>query len=69
MQHQNMFKNCMSEAEHYRLGNAFYKEGIWKKAIEHYLMACELNAESPARERLKMTYRILEFYNTDVYGQ
>lgn len=54
---------------HYLLGNAYYKLGEWKEAIQHYLEACENNAESPAREKLKMTYSILEFYNKDIYGQ
>ena len=54
---------------HYRLGNAYYQKGDWKEAIQHYMEACELNSESPAREKLKMTYEILDFYNKDVYGQ
>ena len=54
---------------HYRLGNAYYKKGEWKEAIQHYMEACELNSESPAREKLKMAYGILEFYNKDIYGQ
>jgi len=54
---------------HYMLGNLHYKRGDWKKAIEHYLEACEINPESPANEKLKMTYSILEFYNKDVFGQ
>ncbi|MGN1236600.1 MAG: tetratricopeptide repeat protein [Bacteroidaceae bacterium] len=54
---------------HYMIGNAYYKIGNWKEAIQHYLEACEINNNSPAREKLKMTYSILEFYNKDVYGQ
>ncbi len=53
----------------YALGNDCYRHGDWQGAIEHYLRALELDAESPARERLKMAYSILEFYNKDVYGQ
>lgn len=54
---------------HYLLGNTYYKMGEWKDAIQHYKEACEHNSESPAREKLKMTYSILEFYNKDIYGQ
>ena len=54
---------------HYRLGNAYYQKGDWKQAIQHYMEACEINSDSPAREKLKMTYEILDFYNKDVYGQ
>ena len=54
---------------HYLLGDIYYKKGEWKDAIQHYLEACELNPESPARQKLKMAYSILEFYNKDIYGQ
>lgn len=54
---------------HYLLGNIHYKACEWKEAIEHYLEAIEINAQSPAKEKLKMTYEILSFYNKDIYGQ
>ena len=53
----------------YRLGNEYYRQGNWKQAIQHYMEACEIKAEGPAREKLKMAYEILEFYNKDVFGQ
>ncbi len=59
----------MTAEEHYVQGNAFYKKGDWQQAIQHYLHACELDSNSPAKEKLKMTYAILEFYNKDVFGQ
>lgn len=62
-------KSVPEDQLHYLLGNAYYKKGKWKEAIEHYLEACELNSESPAREKLKMAYEILDFYNKDVFGQ
>ena len=62
-------KSVANDQLHYLVGNAYYKKGSWKEAIEHYLEACELNSESPAREKLKMAYEILEFYNKDVFGQ
>lgn len=54
---------------HYILGNIYYKKGEWKNAIQHYLEACEHNPDSPAQQKLKMAYSILEFYNKDIYGQ
>lgn len=54
---------------HYLLGNIHYKACEWKEAIEHYLEAIKINAQSPAKEKLKMTYDILAFYNKDIYGQ
>lgn len=74
-------KQCLSkiiEAHHggdnaawanYLLGNIHYKACEWKEAIEHYMEAIELNPLSPAKEKLKMTYDILAFYNKDIYGQ
>lgn len=62
-------KTINREKAHYLLGNIFFKASQWKEAIEHYLLACDINQNSPAREKLKMTYRILEFYNKDIYGQ
>lgn len=61
----------MASAEelHYLIGNSYYKIGNWQKAIQHYNEACAYNADSPAKEKLKMTYSILEFYNKDIYGQ
>lgn len=57
------------EMRHYQQGNAYYQRGDWQQAIEHYLEACELNSESPAREKLNMVYSILDFYNKDIFGQ
>ncbi|MCH5179453.1 MAG: tetratricopeptide repeat protein [Prevotellaceae bacterium] len=57
------------ETYHYQKGNECYQHGQWQEAIEHYLEACELNSDSPAREKLKMVYNILEFFNKDIYGQ
>ena len=63
------FNTTRKDEIHYMLGNTYYKLGEWKEAIQHYQEACEYNAESPATEKLKMTYSFLQFYNKDVYGQ
>jgi hypothetical protein len=63
-------ESCHAEEKlHYDLCNECYRRGDWKAAIQHYLEACECNSESPAREKLDMVYRILNFYNKDIYGQ
>lgn len=58
-----------SDWAHYLMGNIHYKACEWKEAIEHYMEAVAINSESPAKEKLKMTYKILSFYNKDIYGQ
>lgn len=71
------FRHTQNEAQeeltpdyaHYLMGNIHYKACEWKEAIEHYLEAVELNTNSPAKEKLEMTYQILAFYNKDIYGQ
>lgn len=71
MPHQEISdRDSVSKDEvHYLLGNSHYKTGNWKEAIQHYLEACDLNEQSPAKEKLKMTYNILNFYNKDIFGQ
>ncbi len=54
---------------YYMRGNAYFKSGNWQGAIENYLQAASLNAESPAVEAVKMAQNILEFYNKDIYCQ
>ena len=51
------------------LGNAYRKKGDWQGAINNYLMAMELNPESPAVNAYKMANEILDFYNKDMYNQ
>lgn len=55
--------------QHYRQGNEYFRRGDWKEAIQHYMAACDAYSESPAMEKLKMVYSILDFYNKDIYGQ
>lgn len=66
---QDQLNARTEEMCHYQKGNDCYQHGQWQEAIEHYLEACELNSDSPAREKLKMVYNILEFFNKDIYGQ
>ena len=48
--------------------NEYRKQGDWKHAIDCYLEAIELDAESPAVEAKKMIDDILNFYHKDAYN-
>ncbi len=59
----------MSTAEElYRRGNQFRKEGNWQEAINNYIAAIELDADSPAVEAKAMLDDILGFYHKDAYN-
>lgn len=63
------FASSPSDKAYYLLGNAYRKKGDWQGAINNYLMAMELNPESPAVNAYKMANEILDFYNKDMYNQ
>ncbi|MEG1580825.1 MAG: tetratricopeptide repeat protein [Bacteroidaceae bacterium] len=54
---------------YYLRGNAYRKKGNWQEAIQNYLEAIALNANSPAVEAHQMMIEILEFYNKDMFNQ
>ncbi len=54
--------------EHYLRGNEYRKEGKWHEAINEYIVAIELNPDSPAVEAKRMLDDILNFYNKDAYN-
>ena len=58
----------MTAEEYYKLGNTFRKEGNWQEAINHYIMAIELDPQSPAVEAKKMLDDILDYYCKDMYN-
>jgi predicted Zn-dependent protease len=62
-------KNNQDDELYYLRGNAYYKINNWKEALENYLEAVSLNADSPAKEAIKMAQNILNFYNKDIYCQ
>ena len=53
----------------YLRGNAYRKQGNWQLALNNYLMAIDINPESPACTARDMLMDILEFYNKDMYNQ
>lgn len=50
-------------------GNAYRKLGNWQMALNNYLLAIEINPESPAVEARRMLMDIMEFYHKDMYNQ
>ncbi len=58
----------MTAEELYRRGNQFRKEGNWQEAINNYIAAIELDADSPAVEAKAMLDDILGFYHKDAYN-
>ena len=62
-------QNREDDELYYLKGNTYRKICNWKGAIENYMEALTINQESPAREALKMTEEILNFYNKDIYCQ
>lgn len=58
----------MTADEWYRQGNDYRRQGRWHDAINCYIVATELDPNSPAAEAKKMLDDILEFYNKDAYN-
>lgn len=58
----------MTAEEYYKLGNKFRKEGNWQEAVNNYIMAVELDPQSPAVEAKKMLDDILDYYCKDMYN-
>ena len=58
----------MTAQEHYERGNRYRKEGNWQEAINHYIMAIELDPQSPAVEAKRMLDDILDYYCKDMYN-
>lgn len=58
----------MTADEWYKLGNEHRRKGDWQHAMECYMEAIELDAESPAVEAKQMLENIMNFYNKDAYN-
>ncbi len=54
---------------HYLRGKAHMRRSDWRQAINAFLCAERLDAESPARECRLMLEDILAFHNKDLYNQ
>ena len=53
---------------YYLRGNAT-EERDWKRALDNYQYAIELNPDSPAVQARKMVIDILNFYHKDMFNQ
>ena len=58
----------MTADEWYRFGNEHRRKGDWQHAMECYMEAIELDAQSPAVEAKQMLENIMNFYNKDAYN-
>lgn len=58
----------MTAQEFYEQGNALRRQGKWHEAINCYIQAAELDAESPAVEAKRMLDDIMAYYNKDMYN-
>ena len=58
----------MTADEWYRLGNEHRRKGDCQYAMECYMEAIELDAQSPAVEAKQMLENIMNFYNKDAYN-
>ena len=58
----------MTAQEWYEQGNALRKQGRFGEAINCYIQAIELDADSPAVEAKRMLDDIMAYYNKDNYN-
>ena len=58
-----------SAEAHYLLGNLFRKQEIWDRALNEYLVAMDIDPESPATAAYEMSQKILNFYDHNRYNQ
>jgi Flp pilus assembly protein TadD len=61
--------NKTSDEAYYLKGNAYRKKGDVRQALNNYLIAIELNPNSPAVIAHNQMISILNFYNKDMYNQ
>jgi tetratricopeptide (TPR) repeat protein len=65
---QYIEENPTADEAFYLRGNAYRKLEDTQKAINNYLIAAELNPDSPALPAYKMMIKILNFYNPDMFN-
>ena len=58
----------MTAEEYYQLGNAWRKQGDFKRALDSYMEAIALDPESPAVAAKEMLDDIMNFYCKDYYN-
>ena len=58
----------MTAEEYYQHGNAWRKQGDFKRALDSYMEAIALDPESPAVAAKEMLDDIMNFYCKDYYN-
>ena len=58
----------MTAEEYYLQGNAWRKQGDFKRALDSYMEAIALDPESPAVAAKEMLDSIMSFYCKDFYN-
>ena len=58
----------MTAEEYYQKGNAWRKQGDFKRALDSYMEAIALDPESPAVAAKEMLDDIMNFYCKDYYN-
>ena len=58
----------MTAEEYYQQGNAWRKQGDFKRALDSYMEAIALDPESPAVAAQEMLDDIMNFYCKDYYN-
>ena len=58
----------MTAEEYYQEGNAWRKQGDFKRALDSYMEAIALDPESPAVAAKEMLDSIMSFYCKDFYN-
>ena len=58
----------MTAEEYYQQGNAWRKQGDFKRALDSYMEAIALDLESPAVAAKEMLDDIMNFYCKDYYN-
>ena len=61
-------KNDSDDEAYYLRGKVYRKMGDIRQALNNYLIAIELNPDSPAQTAYNAQIKILDFYNKDMYN-
>ena len=65
---ERLAQDTEDEAALIERGRLYWALGKRSEAINDYLAAQRINPEGKAKELLKATYEILNFYNKDLYN-
>ncbi|MCI5817736.1 MAG: tetratricopeptide repeat protein [Prevotella sp.] len=58
----------MTSEDYYLQGNEYRRQQDWQSAINCYIEAIRLDADSPAVEAKRMLDDILNYYHKDAYN-